>query len=144
MDLTTEWIGMAAGLLTTCAFFPQVVKTVRSRSTGDLSWAWLVMMTTGVFLWLIYGYYVDSPSVFVANVITFCSLMVLLCVKIPVFRKSEEHVQYVIKKRLAGKCCGCGQCDKQTCPRIVKYREKFAVANGTDENTQPKFRQENA
>lgn len=43
-------------------------------------------------------------------------------------------VQYVIKKRLAGKCCGCGQCDNQTCPRIVKYRKKVAGENSTDEN----------
>jgi MtN3 and saliva related transmembrane protein len=124
MEWTTEWIGIAAGLLTTCAFFPQVVKTVRSRSTGDLSWAWLVMMTTGVFLWLIYGYYVGSPSVFVANVVTFFSLLGLLYVKISVFHKTEEAAPYVIKKRLIGKCCGCGQCDVKSCPRIVQYKEK--------------------
>ena len=43
--MNIEWIGMIAGALTTCAFVPQVVKTVRSRSTGDLSWLWLVMMS---------------------------------------------------------------------------------------------------
>lgn len=82
MDWNVEWIGIIAGLLTTCAFFPQVVKTLRSRSTGDLSWAWLVMMTTGVFMWLIYGYFAGSPSVFTANVITFFSLLALLWVKV--------------------------------------------------------------
>ncbi len=126
MEWTTEWIGIAAGLLTTCAFFPQVVKTVRSRSTGDLSWAWLVMMTTGVFLWLIYGYYVGSPSVFVANVVTFFSLLALLYVKISFSRKAEYTGDYVMKKRLIGKCCGCGQCDVKPCPRIVQYKEKVS------------------
>jgi MtN3 and saliva related transmembrane protein len=46
--MSIEWIGIAAGFLTTCAFLPQVAKTVRSRSTGDLSWIWLVMMSTVV------------------------------------------------------------------------------------------------
>ena len=62
--MTVEWIGIVAGALTTCAFLPQVAKTVRSRSTGDLSWIWLVMMSSGVFLWMVYGYYMASPSVF--------------------------------------------------------------------------------
>jgi len=32
-----EIIGMMAGALTTCAFLPQVFKTIKTRSTGDLS-----------------------------------------------------------------------------------------------------------
>ena len=123
MDWNVEWIGIAAGLLTTCAFFSQVVKTLRSRSTGDLSWAWLLMMTSGVFMWLIYGYYVDSPSVLYANLITFFSLLALLWVKIFVSCASGEASEYVVKKRKVGKCFGCGQCEKG-CPLIVEYREK--------------------
>lgn len=141
MEWTAEWIGMAAGVLTTCAFFPQVVKTVRSRSTGDLSWAWLVMMTTGVFLWLVYGYYVGSPSVFVANIITFFSLLVLLFVKMPIRRKPNDAAPYVVKKRKVGKCFGCGQCEKG-CPLIVEYREKINGENAGNENEQPEFRQD--
>ena len=133
MEWTIEWIGIAAGLLTTCAFFPQVVKTVRSRSTGDLSWAWLVMMTTGVFLWLIYGYYVGSPSVFVANVVTFFSLLALLYVKVSVSTASAGAADYVVKKRKVGKCFGCGQC-KTGCPLIVEYREKVASIESRQDN----------
>ena len=123
MDWNVEWIGIAAGLLTTCAFLPQVLKTLRSRSTGDLSWAWLVMMTTGVFMWLIYGYYVNSPSVLYANLITFFSLLALLWVKVFASCSSAEASEYVVKKRKVGKCFGCGQCEKE-CPLIVEYREK--------------------
>ena len=126
MDWNVEWIGIIAGLLTTCAFFPQVVKTLRSRSTGDLSWAWLVMMTTGVFMWLIYGYFAGSPSVFTANVITFFSLMALLWVKVSGARASAQAPEYVVKKRKVGKCFGCGQCEKG-CPLIVEYREKIDI-----------------
>jgi MtN3 and saliva related transmembrane protein len=125
MEWTTEWIGIAAGALTTCAFFPQVVKTVRSRSTGDLSWAWLVMMTTGVFLWLIYGYYVGSPSVFFANVITFFSLFALLLVKVSASRATQEKFVYsAMENKVAGTGCGCGRCESQSCPRFLQYQEE--------------------
>lgn len=76
-----EMIGAAAGILTTCAFFPQVLKTVKSKSTDDLSWTWLVMMIGGVALWLVYGIYMNSISLVVSNAITFVSVGVLFGVK---------------------------------------------------------------
>lgn len=118
-----EWIGIVAGVLTTCAFVPQVVKTLRSRSTGDLSWLWLVLMAVGVFLWMVYGYFIASPSVFLANIFTLFCLLALLYVKGSVHRQSDDQTEYVVKKRKVGKCFGCGQCEKG-CPLIVEYREK--------------------
>lgn len=85
-----EIIGMFAGILTTCAFFPQVVKTVKSKSTDDLSWTWLVMMIAGVFLWLVYGYYIKSSSLFFANIITFVSVSMLFGVKYSNHRKKKH------------------------------------------------------
>lgn len=123
MEWSTEWIGMFAGVLTTCAFFPQVVKTVRSRSISDLSWIWLIMMSTGVFFWLVYGYFRASPSIFVANFLTLACLLMLLYVKISVHRESEPKATYILRKRKVGKCFGCGQCEKG-CPLIVEYRER--------------------
>ena len=76
-----EIIGMLAGALTTCAFLPQVLKTVKSKSTDDLSWTWLVMMIGGVFLWMVYGIYMNSISLIVSNAITFVSVGVLFTVK---------------------------------------------------------------
>ena len=76
-----EMIGIFAGILTTCAFFPQVTKTVKSKSTDDLSWAWLVMMIGGVFLWLVYGYYISSISLIFSNAITFISVSMLCGIK---------------------------------------------------------------
>lgn len=119
-----EWIGIVAGILTTCAFIPQVVQTVRSRSTDDLSWLWLVMMSIGVFLWMVYGYFIASPSVFVANVFTLLCLLALLYVKNSVHRQFAEKMEFIVKKRKVGKCFGCGQC-KKGCPLIVEYREKI-------------------
>jgi len=67
---TINSIGYAAAALTTCAFIPQVVKSWRSRSTGDLSATMLVVFTAGISLWLIYGIAAGSMPVILANAIT--------------------------------------------------------------------------
>jgi len=46
-----ELLGFAAGALTAFAFLPQVVKTWRTRSSGDLSLAMLGAQSAGVSLW---------------------------------------------------------------------------------------------
>lgn len=63
-------LGLAAGTLTTAAFVPQLLKAWRSKSTGDLSWGMLVTFSTGVLLWLIYGVWIDSVPVILANAVT--------------------------------------------------------------------------
>ena len=63
-------LGLAAGTLTTAAFVPQLVKAWRSKSTGDLSWGMLITFSTGVLLWLIYGVWIDSLPVILANAVT--------------------------------------------------------------------------
>jgi MtN3 and saliva related transmembrane protein len=66
----TMMLGLAAGTLTTAAFVPQLVKAWGSKSTGDLSWGMLVTFSTGVLLWLIYGVWIDSLPVTLANAVT--------------------------------------------------------------------------
>ena len=63
-------LGLAAGTLTTVAFIPQLAKAWRSKSTGDLSWAMVITFSTGVLLWLIYGIWIDSLPVILANAVT--------------------------------------------------------------------------
>lgn len=63
-------LGLTAGTLTTAAFVPQLAKAWRSKSTGDLSWGMLITFSTGVLLWLIYGVWIDSLPVILANAAT--------------------------------------------------------------------------
>ena len=86
-----EIVGMMAGFLTTCAFLPQVFKTVKTRSTDDLSWTWLVMMIGGVFLWFVYGLYMSSLSLIVSNAITLVSMVILLAVKYNNYHKVKKE-----------------------------------------------------
>ena len=63
-------LGLTAGTLTTIAFIPQIAKAWLSKSTGDLSWGMVIIFSTGVLLWLIYGIWIDSLPVILANAVT--------------------------------------------------------------------------
>jgi MtN3 and saliva related transmembrane protein len=80
-DAALDLIGSLAGLLTTAAFVPQVIKTWRSKSAEDLSLATLVTFTTGVVLWLMYGISLRSMPMIVANTVTFALNVLLLAMK---------------------------------------------------------------
>ena len=75
-------LGLTAGTLTTVAFIPQLAKAWKSRSTGDLSWGMIVTFTTGVLLWLIYGIWIDSLPVILANAVTFLLQIGIVSLKI--------------------------------------------------------------
>ncbi len=81
MEVTTL-LGLLAGALTTLAYFPQVIKTWRSRSADGMSWSMLVILCVGVLLWLVYGVYVHDMPVILANVITLMLSSAILGMKI--------------------------------------------------------------
>ena len=63
-------LGFVAGAFTTAAFVPQVLKTWRTRSTRDISLGMFAVFAIGVLLWLVYGIYLDSLPIVLANGIT--------------------------------------------------------------------------
>jgi MtN3 and saliva related transmembrane protein len=68
-----EWqtvIGLAAGFCTTVAFVPQVLKTCRSRSAGDLSLSTCLVFVVGLALWLVYGLVRGDLAMTAANAVT--------------------------------------------------------------------------
>ena len=82
MDDVREWVGLAAGILTTLAFVPQVQRTRRSGQARDFSLPMLLMFVTGVALWLGYGLLLGSISVIAANFVTLGLAGYILVVKL--------------------------------------------------------------
>ena len=79
---TTEVIGLLAAFLTTTAFFPQVIKTVRTKSTGDLSLPMYTLMFAGTVCWLVYGLLKHDLPVTLANAISSLASFVIFYYKI--------------------------------------------------------------
>jgi MtN3 and saliva related transmembrane protein len=75
-------VGYIAGALTTISFVPQLIKAWKMRETRDISLAMLVLFGIGILLWTIYGFWVDSLPIIVANVTTFVLILVLILLKI--------------------------------------------------------------
>jgi len=62
-----EYLGLAAGALTTAAYLPQVWKTWRTKAVCDISLTMYSSMFLGVTLWLGYGILIKAPAVIAAN-----------------------------------------------------------------------------
>lgn len=75
-------IGFMAGTLTTVAFLPQVLHTYRCKSAGDLSWTMLITFSVGLVLWFIYGIYLNSWPMILANAITLFLQAFIIAMKI--------------------------------------------------------------
>lgn len=69
--MQTEIVGLMAAFLTTVAFLPQVVHTIRTRSTHDISLRMYSLYTAGIFLWLVYGLFLHDLPLIASNTITF-------------------------------------------------------------------------
>ena len=82
MDYITI-IGLTAGALTSISFFPQVLQIHRTKQAKDLSLPMFIILTIGIFLWLIYGILSKSLPVVMSNTIAFifCSYIVIMKIK---------------------------------------------------------------
>lgn len=75
-------LGIAAGTLTTLAFVPQVVKIWCTRSTHDISLGMFLLFSTGLVLWLIYGVWIGSWPIIIANTVTLALALTILYFKL--------------------------------------------------------------
>lgn len=82
MSLAIETVGSAAALLTTLAYLPQSVRTIRTRSTGDFSLKMLVFLAAGLALWILYGIAIGSVPLIAANIVTLAFVAPILVFKL--------------------------------------------------------------
>jgi MtN3 and saliva related transmembrane protein len=85
-------VGLLAGLLTTGCWLPQLLRSWRTRSTGDISWTYLAALTAGVGLWFVYGVMTAAVAVIATNVATVVALLTLATFKARFERHPEEAV----------------------------------------------------
>lgn len=75
-------IGLAAGLCTTVAFLPQVIKCWRTRSTRDISLVMFLVLCTGITLWVVYGILTRDLPLIAANGATLVLAACILAMKV--------------------------------------------------------------
>ncbi len=83
MDASTiTIIGLVAAACTTISFAPQAIKIIKTRQTKDLSLAMYLILTMGIFLWLVYGILIKNLPIIIANTITLLFSSTILILKI--------------------------------------------------------------
>ena len=80
--MNIEFFGYFAAILTTAAFLPQLIKTLKTKKAEDVSLITLIMFICGVISWVIYGYQISSFPIITANSITFLLNFLILVSKI--------------------------------------------------------------
>ena len=81
-SLNIEFFGYFAAILTTAAFLPQLIKTLKTKKAEDVSLITLIMFICGVGSWIIYGYKISSSPILIANIITFILNLLILISKV--------------------------------------------------------------
>ncbi len=80
--LKIEFFGYFAAFLTTVAFIPQLIKTLKTKKAEDVSLVTLIMFICGVGFWIIYGYKISSSPILIANIVTLTLNLFILITKL--------------------------------------------------------------
>jgi MtN3 and saliva related transmembrane protein len=76
------FIGYVAASLTTFCFLPQLVHTFKTKSVKDLHVGALILFDLGLVFWLIYGIWLHSWPMILANSVTLGFQLALLGLKL--------------------------------------------------------------
>ena len=82
MDKVVYLIGLLAALCTTGAMVPQLYKAWSTCETDDLSLRMLLVLATGLLLWVAYGFLKVDIVVLIANSVSLLLIAGLLILKI--------------------------------------------------------------
>ena len=80
--MNLEWLGFLAATLTTVAFVPQALKTLRTRDTSGISLGMYSVFTAGIACWFGYGLYLMSWPMILSNIVTFVLAAIILGLKL--------------------------------------------------------------
>ena len=75
-------IGLVATIFIMISYLPQVLKSYRTKRMDDISLIYLSVIACGVFLWILYGWHINDPVVFYANIAIFSLAVTLVLMKI--------------------------------------------------------------
>jgi MtN3 and saliva related transmembrane protein len=60
-------LGTVAGILTSIAAMPQLIKVLKSKNVNDLSWHMIAILVTGLSLWVWYGMIKNELPIIISN-----------------------------------------------------------------------------
>lgn len=80
--MNPEFIGFAAGFLTSVNLFPQIVRSVKTKSVGDVSLWMLLIYDAGLGLWVLYGLLIQRLPIVVMDGTAFLASLIMTYIKL--------------------------------------------------------------
>lgn len=71
-------LGIVAGILTSISMIPQLVKVLKEKNAEDLSWTMILVLISGLSLWVWYGFIKDELPIILSNAFAVVVNIVLL------------------------------------------------------------------
>lgn len=87
-ELFIMLIGFIATGLTTISALPQTIKTLRTRSTKDISLVTYALLNIGLVVWLFYGIILHQLPIIIGNLLSLCFCIPILIMTI--FNRRKE------------------------------------------------------
>ena len=75
-------IGIMATVFAVSSSIPQIIKSIKTRKTDDVSIWLVIVLIIGLSLWVVYGIGINDLVIIIANSIAVCINTVLLILKI--------------------------------------------------------------
>jgi MtN3 and saliva related transmembrane protein len=94
MENLVAWadiIGTIAGILVLLSFIPQIMKAYKTKKMFDLSAHLMILIASGMFLWVIYGFIRSDPVIIGTNATGFALNITLLAMKLRYDKKQKVH-----------------------------------------------------
>ena len=80
-----DWLlvlGLTAAAITSLSGLPQLIKSIRTKSTTDISLGMFVALIVGIIIWLVYGFAVQDVPIIAANVFALAINLSILILKL--------------------------------------------------------------
>jgi len=73
-------LGIVAGILTSVSMIPQLLKVLKEKNAEDLSWTMILVLISGLSLWVWYGFIKDELPIILSNAFAvIVNVILLIC-----------------------------------------------------------------
>lgn len=78
----TQIIGLVAGICTATSMLPQIFKTLKEKKAEDVSLKMLLVLMSGIILWIIYGIRRNDMPIIATNSFSLLVNMTMIVLRI--------------------------------------------------------------
>jgi len=72
-------LGIVAGILTSVSMIPQLLKVLKEKNAEDLSWTMILVLISGLSLWVWYGFIKDELPIILSNAFAVNVILLICC-----------------------------------------------------------------